>query len=140
MGRSIDREWDMVAEPTPLDERTIDVESVEGSVADFLERVSRIDSGVVVRRNGMPLVVIAPVAPPREIDAPAAWERDAALLGGVGAEFAAVPLDALERRVAEAVGNAHRRRRERGELPWGCSAMINCAESDPSSRRVRGIS
>ncbi len=108
----------MVAEPTPLDERTIDVESVEGSVADFLERVSRIDSGVVVRRNGMPLVVIAPVAPPREIDASADWERDAALLRSVGAEFVAVPLDALERRVAEAVGNARRRRRTRGESPW----------------------
>ena len=108
----------MVAEPDPRDERTIDVESVEEPVADFLERVSRTGGEVVVRRNGVPLVVIASVASRREIDAPAAWERDAALLRGVGAEFADVPIDALERRVAEAFGNARRRRRARGESPW----------------------
>ena len=108
----------MVAEPSPPDERAIDVESVEDSVAEFLERVSRTGADVVVRRNGVPLVVIAPLLPPVDTDTPVAWEQDDALLRGVSAEFADVPLDELERRVAESVGNARRRRRERGELPW----------------------
>jgi len=48
------------------------------------------------------------------VDKSLAWEADDALLRGVSAEFADVPLDELDRRVAEAVGNA-RRRREGGK-------------------------
>ncbi len=108
----------MVVEPAPTDEQAIDVESVEGSVADFLERVNRTGAGVVVRRNGVPLVVIAPLASPANGDESAGWDEDAALLRGVSAEFAEVPLDELERRVAQAVADARVRRRARGESPW----------------------
>lgn len=105
----------MVAKPWP-DERTIDVEEIEPSVAGFLERVSR-EGGAVVRRNGVPLVVITPSAASEAVATTSPRSSGDALLREVSALFAEEPLDEIERRVAETVRHVRQRRRQPGESP-----------------------
>lgn len=94
----------MVAKPMP-DERAIDLEDVEAPVAAFLERVSR-EGGAVVRRNGVPLVVITPSAASDEAADTTAPASGDALLREVSALFASEQLDEIERCVADAVRHA----------------------------------
>lgn len=98
---------EIVAEP---DNRAFDLESIDEPLDEFLDRVADGRRRVVVRRGGVPLVVIAPAASRMRAE-------DFALLRDVSDRFADVPadvpLDGIDRRVAAAIAQVRRQRRAR---------------------------
>ncbi|HEU0115055.1 MAG TPA: hypothetical protein VFQ80_10285 [Thermomicrobiales bacterium] len=97
--------------PAESSVRVLDLEETEGSIGEFAERVARTAQRIVLRRDGVPLAVIAPVEPgDAETDDEAASRRDEALLHEVSALFADVPLDELEREIAKARAAVRARR------------------------------
>lgn len=93
----------MVAEP---ENWAFDLESIDEPLDAFLDRVAGGRHRVVVRRGGVPLVVIEPAAS-------RLWAEDFALLQEVSNLFADVPLDELDRQVEAAISDVRRQRRER---------------------------
>jgi hypothetical protein len=93
----------MVAEP---DIWAFDLESIDEPLDAFLDRVADGRRRVVVRRGGVPLVAIEPMATRLRAE-------DVELLREVSDLFADVPLDELDRQVDAAVAEVRRQRRER---------------------------
>ncbi len=95
----------MVAEP---ESRAFDLEAIDEPLDEFLDRVAGGQGRVVVRRGGVPLVVIEPASSRLR-------PEDIALLNEVSALFADVPLDEIDRQVDAAIAEVRRLRREHGE-------------------------
>ncbi len=93
----------MVAEP---ESRAFDLEAIDEPLDEFLDRVAGGQGRVVVRRGGVPLVVIEPAAVP--------WREDQVeFLREISNRFADVPLDEIDREVGAAIAEVRRQRRER---------------------------